>query len=125
MSILGDHKRWEASCRAYVNQGCTGQDIYYGGFYLFDSLPYPFPMGTVAGDGVKSKPWLERIEKAKRDILEHERHIRVTVAADEITIAEMLNDIEEIRTWANSLKRIPAVVKSERGSTGSTIPAVS
>jgi len=119
MSILGDHKRWENSRRAYVNQGCTGQDIYYGGFYLFDSLPYPFPIGTVAGDGVKSRPWLERIAKAKRDILEHERHIRVTVAADEITIAEMLEDIEEIRTWANSLKRIP-VTKSERGSTEST-----
>ena len=86
---------------------------------MFDSLPYPFPIGTVAGDGVKSKPWLERIAKAKRDILEHERHIRVTVAADEITIAEMLNDIEEIRTWANSLKRIP-VTKSASGSTEST-----
>jgi hypothetical protein len=119
MSILGDHRRWEASCSPHVNQGLTPHDIYYGGFYSYDSIPYPFPMGTVGGDGAKSKPWRDRIEKAKLDILEHESHIRVTVAADEITIAEMLEDIEEIRIWANSLKRIP-VTKSVSGSTGST-----
>ena len=89
MSILGDHRRWEASCKPYVNQGCSGQDICYGGFYLYNSLPYPFPMGTVVGDGVKSKLWRERIDKAKRDITEHKKEHEIRRQAERITDDEM------------------------------------
>jgi len=103
MSVLGDHNRWENSCRAYVNQGCTGQDIYYGGFYLFDSLPYPFPMGTVAGDGVRAKPWLERIEKAKRDIAEHESHCRFVEAMRDSQSVWEADDVGFIQSLSEGL----------------------
>lgn len=49
--------------------------------------------------------WNIRIEKARRDIERHTAEFRVRDMADAITLEEMQNDILEIRTWANSLRK--------------------
>jgi hypothetical protein len=48
--------------------------------------------------------WRQRIEKARREITDHQREWRVRIQAESLTRHEIANDIQEIRRWANSLK---------------------
>jgi hypothetical protein len=63
--------------------------------------------GDVNQEGPQASPaWRMRIEKARRDIAEHKIECRLRVLAIAITTEQILNDIEEIRSWANSLNKV-------------------
>lgn len=62
--------------------------------------------GTVNAKCVSESPvWIERVAKARRDIGVISRESRVRLMADRIGLSEIENDIEEIRQWAQLLKR--------------------
>lgn len=54
----------------------------------------------------ESPAWRRRIEKARREIAEHTAQIRLRELADSITMQEIQNDLQEIRAWANSLRKL-------------------
>jgi hypothetical protein len=62
--------------------------------------------GDVNQEGPKASPaWRQRIEKARREIEANATEHRVRMMADSINRDEVLLLLEEIRTWANSLKK--------------------
>ena len=73
--------------------------------------------GEVNQDGPRLSPaWRQRIDKARREIETIAAEHRVRMMADSINRDEVLTLLEEIRTWANSLKKQTC----ESGSTEST-----
>ena len=62
--------------------------------------------GEVSQENPKSSPaWRQRIDKARREIETIAAEHRVRMMADSINRDEVLTLLEEIRTWANSLKK--------------------
>ena len=60
--------------------------------------------GEVNKDGPAESPaWRQRIEKARREIQEHQTECRIRVAAANIQQQQIENDIKEIKKWQNSL----------------------
>jgi hypothetical protein len=50
-----------------------------------------------------SAAWRRRIEKARRDAAEHDREIRIRVAAAEIELTSIIEDVRTIKKWLTSL----------------------
>ena len=51
--------------------------------------------------------WRRRIEKARREIERHTRETDIRMMAESITDEQLHSDIEVIRQWANSLRKLP------------------
>ena len=62
-------------------------------------------MPTVDTSPRDSPAWQRRIMKARSDIAEYASEIRVRELAAMITVEELQNDLEEIRQWADSLRK--------------------
>lgn len=92
--------RWGQGC------GHTAGDTVYCGLQIYDE-PFPCPNGLpILNTLPRDVPFMaERVERARRDAELWARDVRVYEMAEAITISELLNDIEEIRTWAQSQKR--------------------
>ena len=81
-------------------------DGFAGGVILRVSNGTPPDPETVNCDGPgMSEAWRRRIAKARKESREWSAEIRVRELAAEITTEQLNNDIEEIRTWANSLRK--------------------
>ena len=60
--------------------------------------------GEANQNGPQASPaWRLRIDKARREISEHETECRIRVAAANIQQQQIESDIREIRLWQNSL----------------------
>lgn len=62
--------------------------------------------GEVSQEGPQASPaWRQRVDKARREIETIAAEHRVRMMAESINRDEVLTLLEEIRTWANSLKK--------------------
>jgi len=114
MSSTSQFISWEAGCTYHPQNLCeSGMRAWH-----FDySQPYPCPNGLgIDHRSPRDVPLIvARIAKARKDSDDWAAQCRVRCAADEITIDELSHDIEEIRKWAQSLRRTQ---RSGSGSIG-------
>lgn len=111
--FVGDNAYRDHVYRRVMNErsyGATAGDSFWMGYQDYDEVD-PF---ASCRDQEESKPitvpaWRARIGKAKRDIEKHKAEQRVLRLAEQMTIEEVLLDVEKIRTWANSLLKIKPV----------------
>jgi hypothetical protein len=98
--------------------GISHGDTFHQGKRNYDSvLPCPNGLGVRDTNPRDHEAWRRRIERARGDIATHQRDTRVQELAADISINDILKDIEEIRAWAQSLSN---KVISGNGWTGST-----
>ena len=101
---VAEFVRWDAGCWSYgssvINSYHQADD--YG-------QPYPCPNGLGLNEHTTANcpAWRRRVDKARSDADEWSAEIRVRELAEQITIDELQHDIGEIRTWANSLSKLP------------------
>ncbi|TXH43690.1 MAG: hypothetical protein E6Q97_33740 [Desulfurellales bacterium] len=86
--------------------GVTAGDSWYMWFRDYDDVD---PFARYRDD--ERKPitvdsWRNRIDKANADIRKHKSEQRVLLLAEQLTEESLLKDIEAIRIWANSLRKI-------------------
>ncbi len=112
--FVGDNSYRDHVYRRVMNErsyGATAGDSFWMGYQDYDEID-PF---ASCRDEEESKPiivpsWRARIDKAKREIEKHKAEQRVLRLAEQMTIEEVLLDVEKIRTWAHSLLKIkPAI----------------
>ena len=106
MSTVAEFIRWDGGCWNYPNQSLTGSEYAYGGIADYGQ-EYPCPNGLGLSERAlsESPAWRRRIEKARKDAAEWSAEIRVRELAATITVDEIQQDLQEIRIWANSLRR--------------------
>ena len=83
-----------------------GESIGSGGLILHSSNGSKVTAEHVNTDGPgMSIAWRRMVDKARKEIAEHEAKWMVRDIAAEITTEELQHDLLEIRTWANSLRK--------------------
>ena len=97
---------WNKSLRWGQGCGTTASDTVYCGLQIYDE-PFPCPNGLPIRNTLpRDVPFMvARVERARIDAERWARDVRVYEASEAITMTELLNDIEEIRSWAQLQKR--------------------
>ena len=75
-NLAAAFNRWDAGCWNYPNQSLTGSEFAFGGIADYGE-PYPCPNSLGLSERAlnESPAWRRRIEKARRDAVEHREHI--------------------------------------------------
>nr|DAK61539.1 MAG TPA: hypothetical protein [Caudoviricetes sp.] len=107
--------------RRYINErsyGATAGDSFWLGLGSADLVD---PFARYREDDrkpIECPGWRAMIDKAKADIRRHKSEQRVQLLAESLSEESLLKDIEAIRVWANSLRKINHQFR--RGWTAST-----
>ena len=104
---MSDHSRfaaWQAGCRDLKGYGQSHSDTFYLGNRNYVQ-PFPCPNGLPVIDTSPSdcEVFQRRISKAKQDIEDYSREIRVREAAGIIPKPQIVEDIRSIKEWLTSL----------------------
>lgn len=108
MSGLAAFNQWQNGCVTTGHYGVTSGDSVHQGL-LYYREPFPCPNGhehrNMPHDQIREMPrYKARLAKARADISEHSHEHRIRAIAALFTREDLLKDIEDIRTWANSFK---------------------
>jgi hypothetical protein len=107
VNLVAAFYRWDSGCWNYPNQSLTGSEFEFGGIADYgQEYPCPNGLGLSERKLSESPAWRRRIAKARRDAEDWSATIALRDMAAQITIDEIQHDIEEIRTWANSLRKV-------------------
>ena len=112
--FVGDNSYRDHIYRRVMNEwsyGATPGDSFWMGYGDYDEVdPFAAEREPEELKPITVPAWRARIDKAKRDIEKHKAEQRVLRLAEQMTIEEVLLDVEKIRTWAHSLLKIkPAI----------------
>ena len=96
MSTLSECVRWDAGCSFHSQNLC---DSGMRGWHFDYVQPYPCPngLGVINTEPGESESWRRRIERAKQDIVEHKKELKVKRMAETVSAKVLMAFFEGLR----------------------------